>query len=703
MADERAYPNRITALHLFLFSYSATLFMIVLLKLLSLHRLHSIFLVNTLFMELPLGSLLAARFFRPDRRSFAAALCFLQAAIPAALAAYYGYAHFWATHLYPQAAEANLTFLLRDQAIVALLFSPFFVSYGMAEFIGYRLRGGSLPERFPLNYVVFLAGALAAWGSSACLLTHVGLVRLTLSALLAQFLLSWLLRDEEKTGLFLPMGAAACLIMMAVPNPDRAFVNSIANLTDRLTARYQLSERATRIYSGFTRHGYLELIWDPGSKKLCGCYDGYGEWCNDPAWQSDTESLPFYLTKPGAAVSVIGAGGGRQVMMALEHRAGRVAAIDVNADLIRLLSGELSGYVHGIYNAPKVEVHALDGRKFHERDERRYDLIYLPGTGTFVSFFLTVLEASHALYTAESFDLLKSRLAPRGILAVREPVVLRPKTRQIFSTMTSAGLRPVYLRDATHGLIIGGTDRELRPKIARLIRAHPEWGRLVHDPKEEASFLEEAASLTGARARFFPFVSSYALLALPLALGAILLFFALAAKTKPARALGWSLAGLMIGLNAVALQNMVIFNLARLLPDAVDAGILGIMFSLACACVGSLLAATRRWRTGVILSLPAAVLLLSGCSGDSIPRALGLLAPLAISAGAFFPLVFAGDEGKLLALFLFDAIGSSLGAVLTLVLLNSFGLIASCAVTVGIFLICAMAVFLNIGRGPARA
>ncbi|MBN1202488.1 MAG: hypothetical protein JXJ20_11575 [Anaerolineae bacterium] len=99
------------------------------------------------------------------------------------------------------------------------------------------------------------------------------------------------------------------------------------------------------------------------------------------AWlQDEVAYLPFVaMSNPEQPdlqnVLILGAGAGKDVLMAHLARAEAITAVEINGDLVDL-TREQSDYNGGVYDLPGVETVVGDGRNFVERSDDQYDLIY---------------------------------------------------------------------------------------------------------------------------------------------------------------------------------------------------------------------------------------------------------------------------------------------------------------------------------------
>ncbi|MBL8133563.1 MAG: hypothetical protein JNL42_17000, partial [Anaerolineae bacterium] len=90
----------------------------------------------------------------------------------------------------------------------------------------------------------------------------------------------------------------------------------------------------------------------------------------------DVEYLPFAVLPEGAQTAlIIGAGAGRDVLMAKLAGLADITAVEINPTLVDL-TRDSAEYNGGIFDLPNVQTVVTDGRNFVERSGQTYDLIY---------------------------------------------------------------------------------------------------------------------------------------------------------------------------------------------------------------------------------------------------------------------------------------------------------------------------------------
>ncbi len=135
-------------------------------------------------------------------------------------------------------------------------------------------------------------------------------------------------------------------------------------------------------------------------------------------------SQPFYhlpytsFTQPPVYENalVIGAGGGNDVAVALEHGVRHVDAVEIDPRIVDL--GQ-NYHPEQPYSDPRVTVHVDDARSFLEKTGTKYDLIVfaLPDSLVLATSSGSIRLESY-LFTLESFQSIKEHLQPNGLFVL---------------------------------------------------------------------------------------------------------------------------------------------------------------------------------------------------------------------------------------------------------------------------------------------
>ncbi|MEJ2725801.1 MAG: SAM-dependent methyltransferase, partial [Deltaproteobacteria bacterium] len=140
-----------------------------------------------------------------------------------------------------------------------------------------------------------------------------------------------------------------------------------------------------------------------------------------------TMALPFYVRSPGKCL-VVGAGGGREVLLSLGHGSSEIVALEANEQVANLLRGPYAGFSGHLYARPEVRVEVREARQFLHATKESFDLIQLSLLDSFGASAGGLRSAAESyLYTTEAFCLYLSRLSHAGILCVTRWLKLPPR------------------------------------------------------------------------------------------------------------------------------------------------------------------------------------------------------------------------------------------------------------------------------------
>ena len=152
-----------------------------------------------------------------------------------------------------------------------------------------------------------------------------------------------------------------------------------------------------------------------------------------------TSALPYHL-KHAHRVLVLGAGGGMDVLQALYQDIEEIHAVELNPQVVELVSKDYAEFSGGLYNKPRVQLHTAEGRGFVSARGTRYDLIQLAlqDSSGASSTGLYALSESY-LYTREALQTYLDHLKSGGYLAISRWIKLPPRdTLKLFVTATEA-------------------------------------------------------------------------------------------------------------------------------------------------------------------------------------------------------------------------------------------------------------------------
>ncbi|MDX2167654.1 MAG: hypothetical protein SF182_11345 [Deltaproteobacteria bacterium] len=145
------------------------------------------------------------------------------------------------------------------------------------------------------------------------------------------------------------------------------------------------------------------------------------EWNGDPAelaWtRADVTYLPYHIRR-GGEVAVIGVGGGRDMLAALDAGSRSVTGIEVNGILVDLLRRRERDFA-GIMTRPEATLVHDEARAYLSRQAGRFDVIQMSLVDTWASTAAGAFSLSeNGLYTVEGWRHFLHALKPTGVLSV---------------------------------------------------------------------------------------------------------------------------------------------------------------------------------------------------------------------------------------------------------------------------------------------
>ncbi len=176
-----------------------------------------------------------------------------------------------------------------------------------------------------------------------------------------------------------------------------------------------------------------------------------GDW----TFMDHTVPAAAYHLRERPKTLVIGAGGGSDIGLARFHECREVVALEMNPDVIDLMTGPLADRGGSIYEAPGVTVLNQEARGYLASAGGKFDVIQLPALDAFGASGAGLYAAQESyLYTVESFARALDRLAEDGILCVSRWARTPPRDGlRIFDTAAEA-LRARGLDPSRHLVMI---------------------------------------------------------------------------------------------------------------------------------------------------------------------------------------------------------------------------------------------------------
>lgn len=164
-----------------------------------------------------------------------------------------------------------------------------------------------------------------------------------------------------------------------------------------------------------------------------------------------TSALAYRLARP-QSVLILGAGGGLEILRARQHGATRIDALEVNAQVARLLASDYSDYTGRLVDQPGVALRIGEPRGFLAANDSRYDLIQMSLTNA-VGGGLSGLSEDYLL-TVEALQLYFQRLTPGGYLSITRFVQVPPRDGLKLLATAIAALRASGVEDPGSRLLM---------------------------------------------------------------------------------------------------------------------------------------------------------------------------------------------------------------------------------------------------------
>jgi hypothetical protein len=136
----------------------------------------------------------------------------------------------------------------------------------------------------------------------------------------------------------------------------------------------------------------------------------------------DVAAIAYRLaeTPGGFTALIIGPGGGRDILAALQFGARRVDGVEINPIIANdVMLGLFRDFSGGIYADPRVSVHVEDGRSFVRRSQSRFDVIQASLVDTWAATAAGAYTLTeNSLYTTEAFGDYLDHLTDNGVLTI---------------------------------------------------------------------------------------------------------------------------------------------------------------------------------------------------------------------------------------------------------------------------------------------
>jgi hypothetical protein len=597
------------------------------------------------------------------------------------------------------APSVLLAELLTRSLVAATAFLPALIGYGLLELAAFRTGLAGLNKNSGLVYTLNLSGLLLSYLAYRFLLVPLGTTGLLALGLVSLGVSSFVLNLRRW-----PVLPAVFLCMAAwfIPGLEARTTSALAPKAAPNPLAYWRSRTKPVLHDRWTPHCLLTVV--EYRTLVIGLYDGVIYWGYLPGRPDLRESPGRYTTpdlafslmiRPGDKVAVLGSGGVVPTAAALRAGAGEVYSVELVFELARVLVGPVSEYVEKTYNNPRLKLIPQSPRRFLEKSNEQFNLIVISSQRTHLGCMRELLDPTQNLFTREAFALMKSRLAPGGIVAISSPTFvdnrgtlfvqsLRELARQGFDTRAylkgisqirrpAAGISELMARGSKYLILAqkeGGRTDALVP-MDNLLRGTNmvSVDALPHARSSAPEITDDHVLLAGT------FVANLGISALLSGAGALALFllvlglllWLLLRKTRPAPASPWRwTAPFLVGFNFSTLVSLLVYRWMNCLDTPMDAAFFGTAAFLGLAALGSLLLAGVPSRAVAIAGGIGALLLLP--AGFLFSQGALVLTPLAaILAGTLLPRILKGPDENLVRVYVLETYGLVWGSLAALV------------------------------------
>jgi hypothetical protein len=687
---------------LFLLSFATVVFTIVVFRLLTFFIMPSLFF-DLLFIGFPLGALAGVRFYSIDSRSFMKTLWILQGAMIFSVLAMLACRHF--DYLRAHLFDVELQRLFLQMLIFTLFFLPFFIAYGLSEYVGYQVGRRCLKGRMPVVYAIYLFGAAGAYFFTEFVFPVLGATRLLGIPFLLVALAMLMLGPGERVRRILIGLQLAVVAVLLVPRLEAGFLTLYKGTSSQSSHAYGEVGFRT-IYQQWGKYSLIEIMQSPAADGYIGFYNDIIQWTFAPTTGFTEHAigmLPLELAPAGGTIAIIGAGAGRQVEYARNsgHDLREILAIEVEPGVIAAVKDRLADRFVHVYDDPRVTLVIHEARSYMEHTDRRFDLIYLPSVGGYPQM---MLEPGNMIRTGEAYETLSRRLAEQGVLAIWYPAVLDPRgilTEQYIRTLESPniGLAVRAFRNGSEYLILAAKQEAYLPTLEQVEafylkpaveRFGEDFARFFVNPTvsfqktwDDSVFkaiTDNQPFLAGNIQHIFSLRQIGILFALVLGLMvafAGLLYLLLRKRGNPGipdRSFSRLIVvSLFVGANFLIMEHYLILMLFRKLYVYRDALVLGAIGFLLITGLGStLVRPAMRPLLQVAGGLLILVLLLLQDNLSPLAN-VALIAPVAFVTGSFFPALFEAAANNPLGVFAADSVGAAVGSMASFFIPIVFG------------------------------
>jgi hypothetical protein len=169
----------------------------------------------------------------------------------------------------------------------------------------------------------------------------------------------------------------------------------------------------------------------------------------------DVTNIAYYL-RPRARALVIGVGGGRDVLSAMQFDPTSITGVEINRSILNALTNRFGDFTGHLDRDPRLTLVNDEARSFVARSRSKFDVIQISLIDTWAATAAGAFVLSeNSLYTLQAWDAFLSHLTPRGILTVsRWYHRARPGETYRLTALAGKALRNAGVADPRQNLIV---------------------------------------------------------------------------------------------------------------------------------------------------------------------------------------------------------------------------------------------------------
>ncbi len=410
--------RRLALVALFVVSAAGLIFEITLTRLFSLFfQYHFTFLaVSLAILGLSLGAA-SAFYLKPQRSIKTLATVLIALSIALSLA----------TLIIAWLPSADTIF---PRALVALI--PFFLIglYAALTYENFASSGGTFYAADLIGAavgVVAVLGLLYVWSAFSMVLFLAVLTGLIAVVFVLRGLTTVRLKIFAGLSLALGVGLLAINLISGVVDFNPLQLTGVTRDKTMIYILQDASQLGKIIYTAWSPFSRVDVVQtgdhtsryifaDGGAGAYMMAWDGSVKSLDAMPITHSIDALPF-LSGNNAKTLVIGAGGGKDILLALHANATAITAVEVNPAIIAATRamGDYNGHV---FDLPQVNLVEGDARSFAERTTDQYDAIYMNLVYTQAVEPASQTLVENYIFTTEAFQTFFNKLAPDGRLMI---------------------------------------------------------------------------------------------------------------------------------------------------------------------------------------------------------------------------------------------------------------------------------------------